>query len=118
MRRLILAFALAGVAGCHSGEFVKHNSTDTLLQSNNYRVVQTSVKGSDTGFRVFGLGSHAQYSKCMEKIRVVAELEGRSRALVNVTEDENSFNIGIVSGETLTISADVVEFTGPPTGGQ
>lgn len=118
MRRFMMGLALAALAGCHSGEFIKVNGTETLLQANNYRVVMVGVKGQDSGFKVFGLGGSAQYSTCLEKIRVLAELEGRSRALVNVTEDTNWWNIGLASGETLTVTADVVEFTGPPTGGQ
>lgn len=118
MKRLILALALGWMAGCHSGDFVRVNGTETMLQSNNYRVVMTGVRGQDAGFKVFGIGGSAQYSTCLEKIRVLAELEGRSRALVNVTQDENWWNVGIVSGETLTVTCDVVEFTGPPNGTQ
>ena len=32
--------------------------------------------------------------------------------LVNVTEDYNWYNIGLVAGETIVLTADVVEFTG------
>jgi hypothetical protein len=117
MRRLLLTLALAALAGCHSGELSQINS-QSLLQANNYRVIQVGVKGQDSGFRVFGFGGSAQYSTCMDKIRVLAELDGRSRALVNVTTDRSLWSIGIVGGDSLTITADVVEFTGPPTGGQ
>jgi hypothetical protein len=119
MKRMILALLLGSLLGCGSnGEFVVGNATQTLLQGNNYRVVMTGVRGEDSGFRVFGIGTDPQYSTCMEKIRVLAELEGRSRALANVSEDRFWFNIGIVSRSSIKITADVIEFTGPPNGGQ
>ena len=76
----------------------------------------TNVKGDDVGFKVFGIGNSAQFSTALEKIRVQAQLDDRSRALINVTIDDNWWTVGIVGGETLTITADVIEFTGPPTG--
>lgn len=117
MRRSILALALMALAGCHGGDFTKQNATEVMLQANNYRVVMSGIRGEDSGFRVFGLGGWGQYSRAMDKIRVQAQLDDRSRALINVTEDTNWWTIGIVGGDTLTLTADVVEFTGPPTGG-
>jgi hypothetical protein len=120
MRQLLLAvcLSLGFVAGCHSGDFSRTNVTETVLQGNNYRVVMSGVQGVDSGFKVFGLGGSALYAVCLEKIRVQAQLDDRSRALVNVTQDLNFWNIGIAWGETLTITADIIEFTGPPTGGE
>lgn len=119
MRQLaVLAVGLLAMTGCHSGDFVRANVTETVLQGNNYRVVMSGVQGVDSGFKVFGLGGSALYAVCLEKIRVQAQLDDRSRALVNVTQDLNFWNIGIAWGETLTITADIIEFTGPPTGGE
>ncbi|RMG19073.1 MAG: hypothetical protein D6731_00395 [Planctomycetota bacterium] len=112
---LLCATALA-LTGCHTGYFAQVQQTNVTLTSNNYRVLETGLRGSDSGYRVFGIGTSANYSKAMQKIRVLAELEDRPRALINVTVDENSWNYGIVSGTTIVITADLIEFTGPPNG--
>jgi hypothetical protein len=119
MKRALASLGLGGLlllSGCHSGAFAQIQQTNVVLTSNNYRVLETGLRGSDSGFRVFGIGASANYSKAMQKIRILAELEDRPRALINVTEDLNEWNYGIVSGSTIVITADLIEFTGPPTG--
>ena len=111
---LLLATSIA--TGCHEGAIGQGLNTEVVLTSNNYRVIESGLRASDTGFRVFGIGPHAMYSKAIAKIRVLAELDGRPRALVNVTTDVTDWTIGIVGSDTLVITADVVEFTGPPNG--
>ena len=112
---LLLAITIVGGCG-HTGAFNAVNSTSVDLTSNNYRVIETNLSASDTGFKVFGVGDHASHGKAMAKLRVLAELDGRPRALINLTEDADWWNLGIVSGDTLLLSCDVVEFTGPPNG--
>lgn len=119
MKRLSLLFVVVAClvsAGCHSGGFSKTNQTQVILTSNNYRILQTGVKASDTGFRAFGIGPHAQYARAMGKLRILAELDDRPRGLINITEDYGWFNVGIVMGETITLTADVIEYTGPTSG--
>ena len=97
------------VAGCgNNGSFMKTNETRANLTSNNYRVIMVGVAGSDDGLRVFGLGTRAKWSAAMAQIREQAQIKDRSRALINVTEDDDWYNVGIVAGETLTITADVI----------
>ena len=124
MKRVILSLAVAtlsfGLAGCANyGEFGlgMHTQASAVMAGNNYRVVQTAVQASDSGFKVFGLGGDPKYSTVFDKIRAQAQLDGRPRALVNVTEDDEFFTLGfIVSSRTITITCDVIEFTGPPGG--
>ena len=120
MRRiavLISSVALLLATGCSSdGFFPAGTTTQAVLTSNNFRVVMTNVKGGDAGFKVFGIGNNAHMYVCLEKIRVQAQLEDRSRALVNVTVDDSWWTLGIVSGDSLTVTADVIEYTGPPIG--
>ncbi|MCA8924999.1 MAG: hypothetical protein KDD82_24530 [Planctomycetes bacterium] len=116
VRFLAAAVCCAALAGCTSDGAFRNNITNVTLTSNNYRVIQTGVRGSDVGFKVFGIGPNAQFSKALEKVRILAELDDRPRALVNVTEDVSSYNVGIVSGDSVVITADVIEFTGPPNG--
>ena len=119
LHRLALLFLPLGVtllAGCHSGHFAQVQSTQAVLTSNNYKVLETGLRGSDTGFRVFGIGASPQYAVAMQKLRILAELEDRPRALINVTEDYNTYNLGIVSGGTIIITADLIEYTAPTTG--
>ena len=97
---VLLVAVLGLLGGCHSGEFAKRNTTQVVLTGNNYRVLQTGVKGSDTGLRVFGIGSSARYAVALGKIRILAELDDRPRALINITEDHQGYYLGIVSRET------------------
>ena len=112
----LLLSGLLLTSGCHSGAFAQIQQTQVMLTSNNYRVLETGLRGSDSGIRVLGIGTSPNYSKAMQKIRILAELEDRPRALVNVTEDYNTWNYGLVMGGTLVITADLIEFTGPPNG--
>ena len=120
MTRRLLAclFAAALLGGCgNDGNFVKTTETTSVLTGNNYRVIMTNVVGSDDGLRVFGLGPRAKYSAALAQIREQAQIKDRSRALINITEDHDWYNILIVAGDTLTITADVIEYIGPPNGG-
>jgi hypothetical protein len=112
---LVLACLLTGCG--NAGSFTKLNDTRTNLTSNNYRVIMTNVIGQDDGIRVFGIGTKAKWSAALAQIREQAQIKDRSRALINVTEDDDWYNVLIVAGETLTITADVIEFIGPPGGG-
>lgn len=118
-KRLLSCLLLVGLfGGCgNSGGFTKTNETKTVLTSNNYRIIMVGVAGSDDGFRVFGLGPRAKFSAALAQIREQAQLKDRSRALINITEDDDWYNALIVAGETLTVTADVIEFIGPPGGG-
>jgi len=118
-KRLLSCLLLLGLlGGCgNAGGFLKTNETTTMLTSNNYRVIMTNVVGSDDGLRVFGLGTRAKYSAALAQIREQAQIKDRSRALINITEDNDWYNMLIVGGETVTVTADVIEFIGPPTGG-
>ncbi len=112
---LLLTGLLGLLGGCgNAGSFMRTNETKTVLTSNNYRVIMTSVAGSDDGFRVFGIGPRAKYSAALAQIREQAQIKDRSRALINITEDDDWYNVLIVAGETLTVTADVIEFIGPP----
>jgi hypothetical protein len=119
IKRLLQCLLLASLAtGCgNTGGFTKTNETRTNLTSNNYRIIMVGVAGEDDGFRVFGLGTRAKFSAALAQIREQAQIKDRSRALINITEDDDWYNVGIVAGETLTVTADVIEFTGPPGGG-
>jgi hypothetical protein len=113
----LLALGLLLLSGCGSlGDFNGQHSSQAVMTSNNYQVVETGVRGADAGFKVFGIGGHAQYATALDKIRILAEMDKRPRALINVTKDYNWFNLGIVSGDSVVVTADVIEFTGPPNG--
>lgn len=117
MSRMLVVLAALLLSACNNiGTLNGIVQTNTTLTSNNYRVVMTGVKGGDAGFRVFGIGGSAQISTAMEKIRAQAQLEERPRALINVTVDDSYWTVGIVGGSSLTVTADVIEFTGPPNG--
>ena len=100
------------------------------LESNGQLTVATTSKDVDfpgrrhirydqriDGLRVFGVGTRAKFSAALAQIREQAQIKDRPRAIINMTEDNDWYNVGIVAGETITITADVIEYIGPPTGG-
>jgi hypothetical protein len=116
----LAAPALAGGAGCTINwpDFPKANVTQTSLAAADFQYVGTGLRAEDSGLRFLGIGGVPQMADVMQDLRVQAHLEQGARALVNVTEDHSTTYFLIVTIETITITADVIEFTrsGAPGG--
>ena len=109
---ILLAAISVGLTGCvNSWRLDAINATEVGLDSDNYRVVEQHIQASDTGFRIFGLGSGPRLSVAIKSLKNKAKLNRKSRALVNVTQDVDGFILYPVFGSmTVTVTAKVVEF--------
>jgi len=124
-RVLVCVFAVAVLAGCANS--VPRNEQGTIAQATlaqgNFTVVQSGVKGTSEmsvlGFRMIGgepfgivlSGDKDLTTTAMDQLRRNAGLQGKPRALVNVTEElQYDPWVFIYHRVTKTITADVVEF--------
>jgi len=135
---LILSVSLASISvlfsGCFtSGLFTAANITNVELAKGNYKVVATSITGESKAEYLFGasigVGMYTQtfaiiplqkdrqlYKLAMENLWKNFEIKygnpvGRKLALVNVRYDSQALNTFVYTSPTVTIIADVVEFT-------
>ena len=135
---LILSVSLVSISvlfsGCFtSGLFTAANITNVELAKGNYKVVATSVIGESKAEYLFGasigVGMYTQtfaiiplqkdrqlYKLAMENLWKNFEIKygnpvGRKLALVNVRYDSQALNTFVYTSPTVTIIADVVEFT-------
>jgi hypothetical protein len=84
-----------------------------VLSKNNFKVV-SYVKGTASGTSVFGIGGSfkALIGEARKKMLENANLEGRSRAVINETVEQNYKNyVGVVNQKAVTVSAYIIEFT-------
>ncbi len=120
MKRTITIFSIltlaAIICGCGStiGMYPSIAETQTQLNQSNYKVIQTGVTGSASAWyflNVIPLGDSELYKRAMNDIRMKVSTGSRSYSFVNVTQDVSLVTYFIVSKSTVTITADVVEFT-------
>jgi hypothetical protein len=133
--RLLLLLVVAGsLTGCFSsGAFFAGTLTDVQLRSDNYELIATDVEGTATAGYILGIsgglgpsttavalakvsGEDALYKTALENLWAnveaqTAPAEGRSLALVNVRYDVSALNLILYTQPTVTVRADVVEFT-------
>ena len=111
---VILILLCLCLASCSTLGIMPHLSiTQTELGSKNFKVLKTGVKGSDAGFALL-LGlipiSSPTYADAMKNLRSHIEMEGKSVALANITEDKSSFNLLLFVIPRIIITADIIEF--------
>lgn len=133
--RFVLLLALTvSLTGClSSGAFLSGHVTDVQLTEANYEVVATDVHGSATAGYLFGVsggfgpsttafavarvsGDGQLYQAALANLWAnveseYGEVQGNDLALVNVRYDVEALNLFIYTKPTLTVRADVVEFT-------
>lgn len=134
VRVLLLLVLVGSLTGCvSSGSFFSGTLTDVQLQSNNYEIVATDMEGTATAGYILGVsgglgpsttaiavakvsGDDSLYKTALENLwaNVQAQTqaaEGRSLALVNVRYDVSALNLIVYTQPTVTVRADIVEFT-------
>ena len=93
------------------------NSTQVVLAGNNFRIVQ-QVKGSAAVQYFFFMGGTwkgSLYAKAYTEMLGKANLNEGSRAIINLVTEENIDGLfPVYFLRTVTVSAQVIEFTGPP----
>ncbi len=114
---IVLCSVVAMLAGCASvGKFEQQTATDVRLSENNYRVIQPGARGGSSGFWLLGLIPITSPSYAVAKTRlyesVGQDLKGRSIALANQTQDHSTLYLILFSIPTVTVTADIIEFTG------
>jgi Ni,Fe-hydrogenase III large subunit len=113
---LLLFAVLLSSCGINTAFVANHNqnATEVHLRENNFKVVD-QVSGSSEAFYVLAIGGMSKkqlyenaYSAMMKK----ANLMNSSKAIVNViTEQQVSGFAPFYIRRTITVSAQVVEFT-------
>jgi len=113
-RLAALLFIVAVVAGCvtSAGTYPHGSDTRVDLSKGNYRVLKSNVRGTSTGFVLFGILPLARpsYANAMGDLRSEAQMEGKATALANVTRDESDIYLILFSLPKITVTADVIEF--------
>jgi hypothetical protein len=111
---LYLSIVLLG--GCASSPNILPNAaTDTVtLSRGNYKMVKAGARGVSTGFVLlaipFGSPTYAEAKSNLYN-SLGQKLEGRSIAMVNQTSDTGGAWFVLVAFPSITITADVIEFT-------
>lgn len=120
MRRIMLLVAVlalfsvasgcASYAGTHP---VPVGYTEIVLKENDFKTVQTHLKGSADCAYIFNipLGDTNVLSKALGQIRDSAAMEGKPAMLVNFTKDETIFSILFYKKHKVTLTADMIEYT-------
>ncbi len=120
-RALVALGAAFCLAGCvtSSGEFPGQSDSRVDLSKANFRVLKAGAVGTSYGFKLLGIFPLAapHYSTAMQDLRSQAPMEGRAAAVANVTQDNSSLYLILFSIPKITVSGDIIEFTGPPSGG-
>jgi hypothetical protein len=123
MRHLPIFIIIAGfLMSCGVSNAVisnqNQNSTQVVLSGNNFRAVQ-QVKGSAAVQYFMFMGGTwrgALYARAYSDMMSKVNLNEGSRAVINIVTEENVDGLfPLYFLRTVTVSAQVIEFTGPPT---
>jgi hypothetical protein len=130
---IVAALALTTTGCVTTGSFPAANVTSVELSESNYEIVATDVAGeasagyllgisAGTGFQMSTLalarvqGEGTLYRHAIQNLWVNfraehGDVEGRDLALVNVRFDGDALNLLLYTRPTVSVRADVVEFT-------
>src|SRR6185437_4605323 len=118
MKRMLAVSALAALslllAACANRGRMDHSTgTNVILSNNNYHVVRAGVEGASSGFWLLFIPVVSpNYADAKADVyrNAGVNLEGRSFALANETEDRSFFTLLLFSVPRLKVTADIVEF--------
>jgi outer membrane PBP1 activator LpoA protein len=119
--RLLAVVALSTfLAGCSAHMHVPNETmgTSVNLSRNNYKVIKAAARGDSSGFNLLGIiplasPSYANAKTALYK-SVQEPLNGKAVALANQMEERHGTYLILFSIPTLTLTADVIEFTDTP----
>jgi hypothetical protein len=117
VRFLAACFLALFITSCSStGSLPQSTGTAVSLQGNNYQVVKAGAKGESSGFYFLGIipivSPNYADAKANLYYSIGEPLEGRSIALANQTEDRSTLYLILFSVPKITVTADIIEFTG------
>jgi hypothetical protein len=115
---LISTFPLFLSSCSNVGSMSGNTNTHVDLVGNNYKMIKAGASGSSTGFELLGFLPIIQPSYAEAKSNLYnstgLNLTGRAVALANQTDDKSNIYLILFSIPKVTLTADVVEFTGKP----
>jgi hypothetical protein len=119
MAGIFVLVLLVASTGCgQTGMFAAHNTTTVELSKPNYKVVATGVSGEAKAAYVLGvvISTGQIYKEAMDNLWAQFEQDhgpvvGRRLALANIRYDADTRNLLVYSDVTLSIRADIIEFT-------
>ena len=117
LRFVASCFSALFIASCSStGSMQQSTGTAVSLQGNNYKVVKAGAKGESSGFYLLGILPivSPNYADAKANLYFTSGelLEGRSIALANQTQDSSTLYLILFSVPRITVTADIIEFTG------
>ncbi|GKS59779.1 hypothetical protein YTPLAS18_33060 [Nitrospira sp.] len=114
---LLAAGLVTGCSSAGPAKFGQGSVATAGLSQSNFRILKSNVQGDSYGFRLLGFipivparVADAKADLYHKLDRSGVQLEGRSIALANATEDENHYYFIIGSVPRITLTADIVEF--------
>lgn len=118
---LVLLCLTTGCASSHIETGQRdYTSTAVSLTGKNYRLIQGGAQGESYGFRLLGIiplaSPHYANAKRALYASVKEPLTGKAIALINEMEDKSTLYLILFSVPKMTVTADVIEFTGQPEG--
>jgi hypothetical protein len=110
---LVVSLLLLFSCGASLGNYSTCAETQTQLNRNNFKVVQTGVQGYAECWYLLStipLGDMELFKTAMAMLKTKANTVGKSTAIVNVTQDISVQSYIVVSKKYLTLTGDVIEF--------
>ena len=114
---LLLAMAAGGCSSSRPAKFGDGSVAPAGLSQSNFRVLKSNVQGDSYGFRFLGFipivparVADAKADLYQKLERAGVQLEGRSIAVTNATEDDSHYYFLIGSVPRITLTADIIEF--------
>jgi hypothetical protein len=113
----LIALVAALGSGCAN---IRNESQSTQtavsLNQSNYRVVKDGAIGTSCGFKLLGILPIASASASKARAHLYRDLkmdlQGKSTALADLTQDRTTFYLILFSVPKVTVQADVIEYMG------
>ena len=106
-------------SGCASNREAQSTQTAVSLNQNNYRVLKDGAIGTSCGFKLLGILPFASASASKARAHLYRDLgmdlQGKSTALADVTQDKSTFYLILFSVPKITVQADVIEYINQTT---
>lgn len=129
---LLVGFALTSGCTTWSGKReMELQSKNIDLAGPNYKILKSKIQASASCSYLFphgpmgllgiellpgggiALGNPELYEQAYRKLREQAAMEGKAAQLVNICEENTLTSYVVIGDWKLTLTADVIEFTGP-----
>jgi len=122
MKRVIGFLAIVGIAGALSSCGMNYavtgnynlNTTQVQLSTNNYQIINRVSGSADVSYvlMIGGLSKQQLYENAYAAMMAKADLKSGSRAITNVvTEEQVGGFVPFYFTRTVTVSANIIEFT-------